>query len=67
MRRYISLAFVFAVCGWVVGTVGSPVVAQNAPPKMTVMVPMRDGVHLATDIRLPAGNGPWPVALVRTP
>jgi uncharacterized protein len=30
-------------------------------------VPMRDGVHLATDIWLPDGNGPWPVVLVRTP
>src|SRR6266498_2891460 len=31
------------------------------------MVPMRDGVRLATDVYLPAGTGPWPVALVRTP
>ncbi len=31
------------------------------------MVPMRDGTLLATDIYLPAGNGPWPVVLVRTP
>jgi putative CocE/NonD family hydrolase len=28
---------------------------------------MRDGVHLATDVYLPAGDGPWPVALARTP
>jgi len=32
-----------------------------------VMVPMRDGVHLATDIYLPDGKGPWPAILVRTP
>lgn len=32
-----------------------------------VMVAMRDGVRLATDIFLPAGNGPWPVILERTP
>ena len=37
-----------------------------------VMVPMRDGVLLATDIYLPAENGtlppgPWPVVLERTP
>lgn len=31
------------------------------------MVPMRDGVHLATDIYLPAGPGPFPVLLERTP
>src|SRR2546427_6582763 len=32
-----------------------------------VMVPMRDGVPLATDIYRPAGAGPYPVVLIRTP
>lgn len=37
-----------------------------------VMVPMQDGVRLATDVWLPARNGailpgPWPVVLERTP
>lgn len=41
--------------------------AQTRPPKSTVMVPMRDGTPLATDLYLPSGAGPWPVALVRTP
>src|SRR5689334_827209 len=31
------------------------------------MVAMRDGVHLATDVYLPGGKGPWPVVLIRTP
>jgi len=31
------------------------------------MVTMRDGVHLATSIYLPPGEGPWPVVLTRTP
>lgn len=31
------------------------------------MVAMRDGVHLATSIYLPLGEGPWPVVLTRTP
>jgi len=31
------------------------------------MVPMRDGVKLATNIFLPEGEGPWPVVLSRTP
>jgi putative CocE/NonD family hydrolase len=31
------------------------------------MVPMRDGVHLATDLYKPPGDGPWPVVLTRTP
>jgi uncharacterized protein len=32
-----------------------------------VMVPMRDGVRLATDVYLPEGPGPWPALLERTP
>ncbi len=32
-----------------------------------VMVPMRDGVRLATDVYRPAGDGRYPVVLVRTP
>jgi hypothetical protein len=32
-----------------------------------VMVAMRDGVRLATDLYRPAGTGPFPVVLVRTP
>jgi putative CocE/NonD family hydrolase len=31
-----------------------------------VMMPMRDGVALATDIYYPTGAGPWPVLLSRT-
>ncbi len=34
----------------------------------TILVPMRDGIRLATDVHLPAkGSGPWPVLLERTP
>lgn len=32
-----------------------------------IMVPMRDGVALATDVYLPKGEGPFPVIFVRTP
>ena len=36
--------------------------------RMTLRVPMRDGIHLATDVYLPAeGAGPWVVLLERTP
>lgn len=31
------------------------------------MVPMRDGVKLATSVYLPQGEGPWPVIVSRTP
>jgi predicted acyl esterase len=32
-----------------------------------LMVPLRDGVKLATEVFLPEGAGPWPVVLMRTP
>ncbi|HTM47999.1 MAG TPA: CocE/NonD family hydrolase [Bryobacteraceae bacterium] len=41
--------------------------AAGQPAKRTEMVPMRDGVRLATDVYLPAGDGPWPAVLERTP
>jgi predicted acyl esterase len=41
-------------------------IAQEAN-KQEVMVPMRDGVKLATNLYLPEGEGPWPVVLTRTP
>ncbi len=34
---------------------------------MNVMVKMRDGVSLSTDIRMPEAGGPFPVVLVRNP
>lgn len=42
-------------------------VAQDELNKQIVMVPMRDGINLATNIYLPEGDGPWPVVLTRTP
>src|SRR5512133_4032522 len=39
----------------------------QAQPKPTVMVTMRDGVKLATDLYLPTDGGKHPVVLVRTP
>src|SRR3974377_1089331 len=35
--------------------------------RCTVMVPMRDGVRLSTDIYMPDEPGPFPVILIRTP
>ncbi len=32
-----------------------------------VLVPMRDGRTLRTDVALPPGQGPWPATLLRTP
>src|SRR6476660_1016570 len=67
MRRSLLLGIGLALCGWAGGTMTAPVRAATTPTKLTVRMPMRDGMHLATDVRLPAGDGPWPVALVRTP
>ena len=38
---------------------------QNYTLEQDVVIPMRDGVRLATDIHLPDGPGPWPVVLER--
>jgi hypothetical protein len=35
--------------------------------KETIMLPMSDGVRLATDVYRPQGKGPWPVIFTRTP
>ena len=48
------------------------VLAADAPPagftfEADVRIPMRDGVELAANIFRPAGDGPWPVILCRTP
>ncbi len=41
--------------------------ARRASARETLMVKMRDGVRLATDVYLPRGQGPWPVILACTP
>lgn len=42
--------------------------ASGPQPTMAVMVPMSDGVRLATSVYLPGGKeGSWPVILERTP
>ena len=65
--------------GWMIGTLGLGVLpawpgepAYEVVARKNVMVPMRDGVRLATDIYLPARNGAavegrFPVILSRTP
>ena len=49
-------------------TKAAAVLAEKFPPgsrHQFAMVPMRDGVRLATDIFIPPGRGPWPVLLCR--
>jgi predicted acyl esterase len=66
MGRTILWGSMLTLCCWVGGMPVGPVGAAVLP-RSTVMVPMRDGVRLATDLYLPEGPGPWPVALARTP
>ena len=44
-----------------------PADAAVRPPEMEVRVAMRDGAKLLTYVNLPAGEGPFPTVLVRTP
>jgi predicted acyl esterase len=48
------------------GALPPPLFPATAIRSETVMVPMRDGVRLATDVHLPP-NAPAPVIVVRTP
>lgn len=41
--------------------------AASTTLKRELLMPLRDGVKLATDVFLPEGKGPWPVILMRTP
>jgi predicted acyl esterase len=68
-----ALGVVIAVSIAALISLGAVINAQSTqqPPartdKLEQMVPMRDGVKLATSIFLPEGKGPWPAVLVRTP
>jgi predicted acyl esterase len=59
-RRIIAVG-----CGALVVSFACAVAALAASQE--TMVPMRDGVKLATNVFLPEGEGPWPVVLSRTP
>lgn len=45
----------------------SPTPKYELDHRFHVMVPMRDGVRLSTDLAIPRGDGPWPAVLTRTP
>jgi len=69
--RYASLAiatvlFSSSVLGTVI-SVASDARAQEVTVERDVMVTMRDGVRLATDLYHPPGEGPFPVVVVRLP
>src|SRR5262249_40004055 len=65
IRAIVVLILIAAVCG-IVRAQQSAASPASKPP-VEQMVPMRDGVKLATAVYLPEGHGPWAVVLIRTP
>ncbi|MGQ9486571.1 MAG: CocE/NonD family hydrolase [Armatimonadota bacterium] len=67
--KWLRTVFTVVVCTAGVVVLVRAVLCRMQPPvkKQTVMVPMRDGVRLATDIYFPEGDGPFPVILLRSP
>jgi len=61
MHRQLAVITIFQLSALLIATLCC------AEPTKMVMVPMRDGVNLATDIYVPQGEGPWPAVLIRTP
>lgn len=73
MKRFrlaLFLLLTFCFAAFVAAPQPVAVQAQQTAPalkKTEVMTPMRDGVKLAANVFLPAGDGPFPVVLMRTP
>jgi uncharacterized protein len=65
-RSALTPAVVAILCGAMYATAFGQATTV-APRKQTLMVAMRDGTHLATDVYLPEGKGPFPTLLVRLP
>src|ERR1700682_3541700 len=61
MRSYPCSIAVLAVC------CGLSLAQTPAPKFIEMFMPMRDGVDLAPNVYRPAGSGPFPVILLRTP
>ncbi|MGD9646441.1 MAG: CocE/NonD family hydrolase [Pirellulales bacterium] len=61
LRRPLACSLILAVIAV------SLSVETASAAKREEMIPMRDGVRLATNISLPSGEGPFPVILTRTP
>ena len=65
-KSFLLLAIAFGAFV-VAPTVSRPIQGQAQARVQNEMVTMRDGTQLAVSIYLPAGNGPWPAVLTRTP
>jgi predicted acyl esterase len=70
MKMYRLIALLLLITGYVKAQDTLPIyrkLAEIAVIDQKVMIPMRDGVRLATDIYRPKGNGKHPIVLSRTP
>ncbi|MEO8450145.1 MAG: CocE/NonD family hydrolase [Gemmatimonadota bacterium] len=56
-----------AIQSAILGVLLAGPLAGQARPLFGVMIPMRDGVKLATDVWLPEAPGRYPIILIRTP
>jgi uncharacterized protein len=65
--RIVILAVLVAVSSGGAIRAQSPQPAPVRSNKLDLMVPMRDGIKLATTVYEPEGDGPWPIVLIRTP
>jgi uncharacterized protein len=73
-KFWFALSLLFVFCSGPLVSVTPARQNSSAPPVTAAvtkpveeMVAMRDGVRLSTNIYLPAGKGPFPVVLIRTP
>jgi len=57
----------FLYLAWALVGAGLYAAPKTAPKLLHVRIPMRDGVHLAANVFLPADNTRFPVILERTP
>ncbi len=64
MNRAAIVVFAAMACAYAFGTPAKP---PGNLEKLTISIPMRDGVRLAADIFLPGNSGRWPTVLFRTP
>ncbi len=69
LRRLRKFGLIAAILMWsgLPAQVVQPNAHQAGAEQIGLMIPMRDGVRLATDVFLPKTTGRWPTVLVRTP
>jgi len=70
LKRFPARAGSLLVLGWLLVLLAAlpvPAADSKTPQPKLHLVPMSDGIKLATDVFLPEGEGPWPVVFLRGP